>query len=405
MKHLAAARERGIALVMALLVLLVISVICAALMLSVQVETKISGRDDRRSQALSIAEAGIAEAISRIRSGEVPDTLNPRMASQIFLVGAGNVPVLGNDSTALATAQPAGKWLTYSSALKGDQVLTVTYKTDPARTAIFRYDQKKNPPVQTQTGQPIFVITSTGRKGNDTRTVVSEVIRKPYDPDIKAALVTDVDTRFSGNINVCGYNHRFLTPLWYGSDGRGGANSCVPYETGAGNVLGVWSTGTIDPGGGSAVDGEAPKTLASQTGFYSGPWDALGMSQDDFVTMAGIPYTSVPASLKGIVYIDNDGVPQNQSGAFGITGTSGEGVLYVDGDLNLTGPFTYKGLVYVEGNLASSGHIWVLGSIIARGKSGVKLTGGANVLYSEEAVQFAVANFAGQFVTLSWREK
>src|SRR5262252_7181617 len=130
MKHSRPKRERGIALVMALLVLLVISVIAAALMLSVQVETKISGRDDRRSQALSIAEAGVSEAVSRIRSGEVPDTLNPRMASQIFLVSPGNVPVLGTDSTGLATAQPAGKWLTYTSSVKDDQVLTVTYKTD-----------------------------------------------------------------------------------------------------------------------------------------------------------------------------------------------------------------------------------------------------------------------------------
>ena len=75
--RLAPTRERGIALVMALLVLLVISIICAALMMSVQVETKISGRDDRRSQALSIAEAGVSEAVSRIRNGDVPDTLNP----------------------------------------------------------------------------------------------------------------------------------------------------------------------------------------------------------------------------------------------------------------------------------------------------------------------------------------
>src|SRR5262245_64136445 len=122
--------ERGIALVIALLVLLVISIICAALMMSVQVATKISGRDDRRSQALSIAEAGVSEAVSRIRNGDVPDTLNPRMTSQIFLVGAGSVPVLGSDSTALPTAQPAGNWLTYSTAGTGDQVLTVTYKPD-----------------------------------------------------------------------------------------------------------------------------------------------------------------------------------------------------------------------------------------------------------------------------------
>src|SRR6185436_5343112 len=133
--------------------------------------------------------------------------------------------------------------------------------------------------------------------------------------------------------------------------------------------------------------------VPSQTGFYSGPWDAIGVTQDEFSSMTGTAYTAVPASLKGLVYIDNDGIPQNQSGSWGITSTSGEGLLYVDGDLNLTGPFTYKGLVYIEGNLASSGHIWVLGAIVARGRSGVKLTGGASLLYSEEAIQLAISKF------------
>jgi len=47
----------------------------------------------------------------------------------------------------------------------------------------------------------------------------------------------------------------------------------------------------------------------------------------------------------------------------------------------------------------------MLGSIVARGKSGVTLGGGATVLYSSEAIQLAISKFAGQFVTLSWREK
>jgi Tfp pilus assembly protein PilX len=397
-------RERGIALVVALLVLLVISLICAALMMSVQVETKISGRDDRRSQALSLAEAGVSEAISRIRSGEVPDTLNPRMTSQIFLISGGNVPVLGGDSTALATAQPAGNWLTYSTAGRGDQVLTVTYKTDTARARIYRYDQAKNPPVQTTTGQPIFVITSTGRKGSDSRTVVTEVIRKPFIPDIKGAVVADVDVRFGGNNAICGYNHSALVPIWYGQNGRGGLNSCVPYEIGAGNILGVWSAGTVTLGGGTQVDGQPP-SAGGQVGFYSGPWDALGMPQADFYTMVGAPQALVPATLNGIVYLDNDGVPQNQSGAWGVSSTNGQGLLYVDGDLNITGPFSWKGLIYAEGNLACSGQIWILGSLIARGNAGVKLTGGSTVLFSTDEIQLALSKFAGQYVTLSWREK
>ena len=82
-----------------------------------------------------------------------------------------------------------------------------------------------------------------------------------------------------------------------------------------------------------------------------------------------------------------------------------EGLLYVDGDLNLTGPFNYKGLVYVEGNLTGSGDIWVLGSVIVRGRSSVSMAGGSTVLYSSEAISLAMSKYAGQFVTLSWREK
>jgi hypothetical protein len=374
-------------------------------MLSVQVETKISGRDDRRSQALSLAEAGVAEAISRIRNGDVPDLLNPRMASQIFLVGAGSVPVLGTDSIALPTVQPAGRWLTYSTPGKGDQALTVTYRTDAARTRIYRYDQTRNPPIQTATGQPIFVITSTGRKGTDTRTVVTEVIQKPYHPEIKAAIVADYDIRFIGNSIVCGYNHRLDTPLWYGENGRVGAKSCVPYETNSGGVLGAWSSGGITSGGASEQAGQPTPSLANQTGFYTGPWDAIGVPQADFYSMAGSPLNAVPANLNAITYLDNDGVGQNQSGSFAIHGGNGEGLLYVDGDLTLNGNFTYKGLIYIEGDLKLNGQAWILGGIVVRGKSSVKVTGGATVLYSSEAIERALSKYAGQFVTVSWREK
>ena len=394
--------ERGIALVMVLIILLVVSVIATALMLSVQIESKISGRDDRRSQALSLAEAGIAEVISRLKSGEVPDTLNPRMTTQIFMVAPGNVPVLGTDSTALPTAQPAGHWLTYSLPRRGPEALTVTYRTDAARTRIFRYDRDRSPPIQTDSGEPIFVITSTGRKGTDTRTVVSEVIRKPYRPDIKAPVVSGMDLRFGGNSTTCGYDHRIDTPTWYGKNGRVGAQSCVPYEIGAGILPGAWSADGLDPAGASKLVGQP---VADQIGFYEGPWDALGIPQADFFGLVGAPYTAVPASLRGIVYVDNDGVSQNQSGAYGIQGTAGEGVLYVDGDLNLTGPFTYRGLVYVEGNVNTSGDVWILGALVGRGKSGMKVTGGATVLYSRDAISLMLAKYAGQFVQLSWREK
>src|SRR5437762_1418841 len=100
--------ERGIALVMALVSLLVVAVIAVVLMTSLNIERKISGSDLRNSQALNLADAGVGEAMSRIRNFDI--TLpqgNPRSVAQIFLTAAGSVPVLGADSVAIETKQPA----------------------------------------------------------------------------------------------------------------------------------------------------------------------------------------------------------------------------------------------------------------------------------------------------------
>src|SRR6266545_1124460 len=108
--------ERGFALAVVVLVLLVLSLFAVLFMRTITVDTTVSGYGVSESRALTFADDGIAEAISRIRSGDVPDNLNPRMVTQIYLAVAGAVPALGADSTAVATAQPAGTWLNYSTA-------------------------------------------------------------------------------------------------------------------------------------------------------------------------------------------------------------------------------------------------------------------------------------------------
>ena len=162
--------ERGAALIIALLVMLVLIVVSAGLVTTSVVNTKISGVDERRSKALDMAEAGISEAISRIKSGEIPSDLNPRMVAQIFLANAGNVPVLGTDSVALATAQPAGNWLTYTTANRSGDLLTVKFKTDGSGNSIYKYDVNKSLPIQADTGMPIFQVKSTGRRPCTNRT-------------------------------------------------------------------------------------------------------------------------------------------------------------------------------------------------------------------------------------------
>jgi hypothetical protein len=147
--------ERGVALVMALLVLLVMALLAAVLMMSISINRKVAGNDLRMSKALNTAEAGVGEALARIRSGDLPLPLNnPKAVGQIFLCAAGSVPVLGTDSVAVETRQPAGQWLNYSPATPGPDALTVHFKTDAARTVIYRYDNTLTPPINTLSGFP-----------------------------------------------------------------------------------------------------------------------------------------------------------------------------------------------------------------------------------------------------------
>jgi len=389
--------ERGIGLIVALLVLLVLSLLAAVLMMSINTNTKIAGHSMRESQALNTAEAGIAEALSQVRAQSImASTTNPRAVGQIYSVAAGSVPVPGNaDSTFVATAQPAGSWLDYSRPSRGPDVLTVTYLTDPGKTVIYRYDKTLTNPVQTVSGLPIMVITSVGRKGSDTRKIVAQVIVKPIVANIKAALAANIDINFVGNAVVCGYNHMYSTPAWTGDNGRGVAPDCATYETGAGNMPSSWTTSTSNPGGGGSqtFSPVIPPNQTNQVGFYAGPWEALGMTQAEFFSWIGPAKASwLP---NGIGYYAAD---------LGIHGGNGEGMTYVGGDLTINAGFTYKGLLYVEGNLIMNGQAWVLGGIIVKGTTSVKQNGGSTLLYSSDAITQALSRYGATFTTLSWLE-
>src|SRR6185295_17982160 len=138
--------QRGAALAVALLTILVLSLVAVMLMVSINANTNIAGHNMRTAQALNIAEAGVGEATAHIRNGDFPSTgTNPRQVGQVFLASSGSVPTLGTDSIAMPTAQPAGSWLDYSKATKGPDVLTLEYKTDPAKTVVYRYNPNATP--------------------------------------------------------------------------------------------------------------------------------------------------------------------------------------------------------------------------------------------------------------------
>jgi len=404
------AGERGMAMVIALLALTVLSMLGLVLMMSLNTESRLTSQNLVSATALNVAEAGIAEATSRISAGDIDLGSNPRATALIFNANAGSVPTVGVDSTALATAQPAGAWLAYSRSTKGPEVLTVAFKTDAQRTLIYKYDSTLNPPVQTVSGMPIYQITSTGVSGNARRRIVTEVMQQPVITNIKGAITAGIGIgKFNGNAWACGYNHRADTPDGTGDKGRTGNGGCNEdpsinhWEVGSGDLTGLWSTGTINSGGAS-TDAGSPAEASNQPGFYAGPWEALGMTQAGFFQWIGSPITTIPTAPNGVYYVDDNSTTQDHTWIGSAGGGSGSGMLYVDGDLTINSNFNYRGLVYIEGDLKLNGTAWILGGLIVRGNTDIKINGGCTVLYSADAIKQNIAKSKGQFVTLSWRE-
>ena len=401
--------SRGIALVISMLVLLVLSLLAVVMMVTIMTEKKVGAHSVRESAALDAAEAGIAEACSRLRNQDITLGGNPRAVAQIFNCAPGSVPVLGVDSTGFATAQSAGQWMRYTNPVRGTGTLTITYKTDAARTVIYKYDYTQNPAIQTGTGSPIYVITSTGHDGADQRTVVAEVVQKPILVAVSGAMQANQDVKFTGNAVACGYNHRADTPVGTGVSGRLGVGGCAEnlaasppqWEWPSGSKAGIWSTGQADLGGASGGTG-SPNFSNNNPSFFAGPWQALGMSQAEFYNWIGTPVATPPANMNGIIYLDNNATKQDASGSWSVN--SGTGLIYADGDLTLNNNFTWRGLIYCEGDLKLNGAAWVLGSVVCKGKSQVKFNGGATILYSNDAIQNYISKFGGRFTNLSWRE-
>jgi len=408
-------RERGAALVMAILVLLVLSLLAMALINSIKMDSKLTGHSTRDIEALNFAEAGVAEAMARLRSGEVPDTLNPKMVAQIFLTVPGSVPVLGADSVALATAQASGKWLAYSTATPGSQVLTVRYKTDPTQTVIYKYDSGQNPAIQTTSGMPIFQITSTGRSGPDSRTIVTEVVRKAVNPSLLAGIAVNSSTTklwcgaaTHGPFMYNGMNHRADTPTGAGVWGPDPAN-----YAGWGDMPAMWTNTTITYGGNHGTvccdpAGTPGPFLENQPAgvFYAGPWTALGMPQADFYDWIGPAKATMPAAITGINYLDNDAIKQNRNGSWSLSNANGEGFLYADGDVTVNGDVTWRGLIYTEGQLVVKGNIWLLGGLVVADPGTFEVAHKqCTFLFSRDAITQAIGRYRDQFVTLSYREQ
>ena len=250
------------------------------------------------------------------------------------------------------------------------------------------------------------MVRSVSHIGQTRRQIDATVAQLTIKPNLLGAFVGGDDVKFHGANIAIGYDYIAATPSGTGSSG----SRNTAYESGGPNSPAIYSGGKIDVQSPAKVIG-SPNTSQYQTGFYAGPWVALGMGQSEFYDWIGPPLT-VPKKTpelmpSGVTYLGNvGGKPQEAKKKFKLKGGNGEGFLYVDGDLEIAGDFTFRGMIYVEGKVTMKGNGWVIGSIVVADRSKTKSShkNSLTVLKSNESVKNAIGKFGAPFVTINWRE-
>jgi len=414
--------ERGAALLLALAMLLALGFIGAALIYVAGGDLRVSGADRRGTQAQFVAEAGVQEALARLSlrpgsnvtvNGETFDpairdtsgTPDPDWEVRIYAPD-GTAPTSGDPSLAFTpTVQALDDALDY---MRDEQMLSIRHKWRDVNGnnvrdvgEIVRYDASRLPPENFTTGSPVEVIEVAGHRADARRRLRVEVTRFPFTPNIFAALQCDEKVDVTGTVHICGHNHSVDTPPGTHLET---APPCSPnYDEPFDHLPAIMTTGDeVEVSGSTNLLGQPAAMDTSSTNPFYSLADALGVTQDvvDMVLADPDHTTSHDGSpLNGITYIDGDATGSEKFNVI-----SGEGLLYVAGDLDISGGFYWKGLVYVEGDVRMTGNAWVLGAMLVQGDTEYAFAGGTpSVLYSREMVRLAL-ELAFDYIILSWKE-
>ncbi len=359
--------ERGMALAVAIFALVVVGALVAGAFFAGTQEQRVGENQRRVLTSFGVAEAGAQE---RVLVWD-PATMNKR-------------PSYPPDSVAIAATQaPNG---------------TGTY---------FGYSYKM--------GSNIFLLNVVGRDrstnagatagGAGAQQRVGLITRiAPVDFGIRASLTTQGSTSLSGNASVNGADS--VPTGWANCDPPGPGQVGIRdqggnvTETGNGSVTGNPVAVVNDPtinnntfttfGGATFAQLAARATITLGGGTYkTNPRFAGGLcDKTDLLNWGdGVNPLSACGSYFPIIHI---------AGSATLNGDQGQGILLVDGDLNVQGSYQFFGIVIIQGDLKTAGggstdaHFW--GGVLAKNAdlSIQNLSGKATLNYSSCSILMAL---------------
>jgi Tfp pilus assembly protein PilX len=359
--------------------------------------------------AFYAAEAGIEEARGRLRASAgtnmIADTL-PTSNQWRAYIGTQTMAQAKGYNSSLST-----NLRTDSLQSSMSYVVVIKHETDASGNVLYWGDPSGsgvNRRTTTNTGNNIYIVTSTGYIANSSRTVEAEVT-PPSPISAPGAVYVKEITAIQGSST-------YIT----GSDGNGG-NGCgsqnragvattgpsgsVDYNTGHPQILGTGGDPSIVYNQAS-LDISAMITVLKSSANYTYTTSGTISGQDWGTPQGGGGTPPLPSScsVHNVVYYDTGGTGISLTGQ-----TSGCGILLVDGNLDLHGGFNWYGPILVTGSVTMTGNgganegKQITGAILAGGSTSADLVGGGvSIIYCSSAISAQTQGFPLQI--LSWRE-
>jgi len=309
-------------------------------------------------------------------------------------------------------------------------------------------------------GKPITWIESIGKSGTSQDKICVEATKEVFAVDAKSAIGVNYSPNFTGSSMIIGFNFkketepdfvgniRTITQIserigdaalskdHYGdsdtvdADGTGDASVQVPFAVddssnwmlkdsghlpGAACTTGVSiaPSGSGNVFGGNGTQAWKVETIPSwlpiqdvlfKAEDYPDADERLSMLNDLLaranVTDADLTNEKLKSKPPmGIIHITGTldlatDTPTPSSGY-------GQGLIYVEGNLKITGNFKFKGLIFVEGEVNILGSFWNLGTVLAKGET-ANISGNATLLYSEEVLD-DLEDFTRTVKIISWK--
>ncbi|MCK4575055.1 hypothetical protein KAU34_01465 [candidate division WOR-3 bacterium] len=437
--------RKGIALVISLIILLLLTLIGASIMMvSINEERTVSVKLDHIT-SLAYAEAGVSEAVRRLSIdpsnllyiGDTHYPYNPDWTVYILLNDnpqENEPPIYYTSSVQMSF--PDSQRLCYTTEnVDSLYSLVIHHKinsNDTREIIYYNWEKMKeesyNPETYTGKFFPVEVIEVTGVVGTTRKRGTVEVARKSSRTYAAAAFSCNWDVEIRGKIICCGHNHVFTTP--WGTDAGAEHFDCFddPYETDdpiwhvtrndmqphgdrknqykkpsvdlkcsdAGCLPGISAPEhKITIGRSSDVRGNPDWANDSTTASFFYLYQMLGASdwnelEELFPWQSIVPGNLDGGSYTGLYKCDGD---LYLSGVINFTG-----VLWVTGKIKQTGHFYARGIVYSQENIRFDGNVWILGAVTIEG-SGHKtikpFNGSGVLLYSSDEIERAIAQAQG----------